>query len=355
MSSLVPLQIDPDDSTKFSNITAYMNSLFNSDVRQQSVITDAMTSGETRAFYTDQNSASLILQSWLSQWMYGQGDTDHPGYNSHARKRCPSTDASFINFLANYIKKHGLLMAKPSITATGGYLMDDDGNELAGYSTTGWEVKHFITNGSWNYGEIVSSNPLSYDAGSDDDDTVISFLNWLMLGAHFVVPSVASDQENGDDFQSFCDALSGSSLTTRATATSHYARILNTSCINYLDIEEDAEPSYEPFIASFVAGPTTDFGGNSFFQLEGWPLKHSPSDGRHSADYDAYQSTLWNISTFGACPYSERRSTTVFIAKTQFDLTMYRDTMMPHYDGAGSHQSWMNTDLQTPAGGCVAM
>ena len=58
------------------------------------------------------------------------------------------------------------------------------------------------------------------------------------------------------------------------TVTSHYAKVTNTSCINFLDIEEDAEPSYEPLIASFVAGPTNDFGSNSFFQLEGWPLKY---------------------------------------------------------------------------------
>lgn len=345
MSSLVPLQIDPSDSEQFSNITDYVNSLFNSDVRQQSVITSAMTDGDTHTWYTDQNSASQILRSWLAEWQHCQGDTDHPGYDHDAHKRCPATDAKLIEFIANYIKQHGLLMAKPDVSPTGDYITDGDGNRLRVYSTTGWQVKHFITNGVWNYGEVTSDDPLQYGDGSDDDDTVVSFLHWLMAGAHFVVPSDNSDQSNNNGFQGFKDALAASSLTTRATVTSHYATVVNTSCINYLDIEEDAEPSYEPLIASFVTGPTTDTGSNSFFQLEGWPLKYMPVAGRHNADYAAYQNTLWNISTYGSCLYSERRSTPIFIAKSQFDLTVHTDTMMPHYNGAGSHQSWMHTNL----------
>lgn len=345
--SVIPLQVDSNDSEKFSNITAYVNSLFTSDVRRESVITSAMTSGETHVRYTDENSASLVLGSWLAEWQHCQGDTDHPGYDHDAHKRCPATDAKLIAFLADYIKQHGLLMAKPDLTPTSSYITDGEGNQLRVYRTTGWQVKHFITDGKWNYGEIANNDPVQYSAGSDADDTVVSFLNWLMLGAHFVVPSENGDQKNNDGFQGFKDALSTSSLVTRATATSHYAKVMNTSCINYLDIEEDAEPSYEPLIASFVAGPTNDFGSNSFFQLEGWPLKYNPTGGRHNADYAAYGNTLWNISTYGSCPYSEKRSTPIFIAKSQFDLTMHTDTMMPHYDGAGSHQSWMHTNLLT--------
>jgi hypothetical protein len=346
VSSLIPLQIDPSDSEKFSNITAYMNSLFAPDVRPESVITSAMTSGATHAWYSDQNSAALILRSWLAQWQYHEGDTSHPGYDHDAHKRCPSTDATLIGFLADYIKQHGLILAKPDVSATSSYVTDDDGNQLRVYSTTGWKVKHFInSDGTWNYGEVTSNDPLQYGDGSDQDDTVVSFLHWLMLGAHFVVPSENSDQKNGNGFTSFKDAFLDANLTARRTVTSHYASVTNTSCLNYLDIEEDAEPSYEPLIASFVLGFTTFSDGNTFFQLEGWPLAYIPVGGRHNADYQAYKNTLWNISTFGSCLYSERRSTPIFIAKTQFDLTMHTDTMMPHYDGAGSHQGWMHTNL----------
>ena len=48
-----------------------------------------------------------------------------------------------------------------------------------------------------------------------------------------------------------------------------------------------------------------------------------PRAERHNATDAAYLNTLWNISTYGSCPYSEKRSTPIFIAKSQFDLTMH--------------------------------
>ncbi|HEX6041075.1 hypothetical protein [Longimicrobium sp.] len=337
--SVIPLQVDPHDSEKFSNITAYVNSLFSADVRSESVINSAIAHGQLHAWYTDQNSASLILRSWLAQWQHSQGDTDHPGYDHDAYERCPVSDGYLIDFLATYIKQHGLLMAIPDLVDTGSV-----SNGLEVYQTTGWRVKHFMTDGVWNYGQITGNNPLQYSASGDIDDTVVTFLRWLMSGAHFVVPSENDDQLNGNGFPGFTEVFSTAGLTTRRTFTSHYATYVNASCLNFLNIEGDTEPASEPLIASFVTGPTTDLGSNSFFQLEGWPLE-SITGGRHNADYAAYQATLWNISTYAACPYSERRSTPIFIAKSQFDLSIQQATNMPSYKGAETAQEWMHTDL----------
>jgi hypothetical protein len=344
MSGLVPLEIDPSNSQQFSNVPAFVDSLFDPAVRASSTITSASDAGKLNASFADDNSAGLILRSWLAAWQHAQGDTSAPGYDSDAYHRCPSTDRSFITWLSGYIKKHGLVLAKPKLTPLDEW-ENDDGNRWRIYSNSGYKAKSFLTNGVWNYGEVTSNSPLQIGAGPYPTDTVVNFLYWMLYGAHFVVPSDDDDQTDGNGFTGLKDDFISSGLTTRQTWTSHYAKVVNTSCLNYLMITGQEEPSNGPLIASWVVGPTTDFGSNSFFQLEGWPVGGSSTGERHGADFDAHEATLWNISTYGACVYSEKRSTTCFLAHSKFDLTIHTDTMMPHYAGAGSHQSWMHTEL----------
>jgi hypothetical protein len=349
VETLVPLAIDPHDSDKFWNIPDFMNSLFFEDVRDPSVITDAIAAGSTRTLFVDDNSAALILRSWLAAWQHSQNDP----YDSHEYARCPKTDRKLIAFLAGYIKDHDLRMVKPKLTATDDYEPGDHGARLRVYYNAGYESLHFLSGGEWNYGEVHSNDPLQISKGSYAEDTVVNFLFRMMCGTHFVVPSTKGDQKDGNGFTSFQTAFSNASLTERRTLTSHYAGLVaNTSCLNYLDIEKDEEPSSNPLIAAFVLGPTTDLGGgNTFFQLEGWPIRGgNPLSGRHKQDFDTYKATLWNISTFGACAFSEKRSTPIFLARSKFDTTIHSDTQMPHYDGAGSKQGWMHTNLLTTDG-----
>jgi hypothetical protein len=208
----------------------------------------------------------------------------------------------------------------------------------------------FISNGAWNYGEMTSSGP---SKGPYPADTVSYFLYKLMFGAHFVVVSDDDDLHDGDNgFQGFKEAFLAAGLAEKGTASSHYTGTwndtlhgLNTSCLAYLDIDQESEPSTNPFIAAFMLGETTDLDTNAFFQLEGWPLNDSGGGARHGADYDSSLDTLWNFSTFGASAYSEKRCTPLFLTRTTFSLTIQSDTHMPHYNGAGSKQNWMHTEL----------
>ncbi|CAE6703322.1 hypothetical protein R75461_06292 [Paraburkholderia nemoris] len=65
-----------------------------------------------------------------------------------------------------------------------------------------------------------------------------------------------------------------------------------------------------------------------------------------------YQQTLWNISTYGASAYSEKRATSIFLAPAGWTPQVYQTTLMMPYVGAyansnGTPQSWLNTSLVT--------
>ena len=128
---------------------------------------------------------------------------------------------------------------------------------------------------------------------------------------------------------------------------SHYSAPvwINTSGYYYLSIGKDKEPSSNPLLCAFLAGKTADGQYNTFIQLEGWQNHFPYVGGWHASDYAAYQQTLWNFSTFGACVYSEKRSAAIFLAGPDFDLAIDGSTRMPLYVGAGSLQSWMNPVL----------
>ena len=163
--SVIPLQVDPTDSEKFSNITAYVNSLFTSDVRRESVITTAMTSGETHCGTPTRTAPRSF---WAPGWP--SGSTARAIQDHRIRPRRPQA------LPLHRRRPHRLpgqlhQAARPAdgqahLTPTSSYITDGEGNQLRVYKTTGWQVKHFITDGKWNYGEIANSNPVQYSAGS---------------------------------------------------------------------------------------------------------------------------------------------------------------------------------------------
>lgn len=346
MGVLVRLQVDPTDSDRFSNTQAFIDSLFDPDVRTLAPVQAAVAAGETNFLYCDDNSASLILQSWLAAWQYAVNDP----YDAHAYNRCPASDRVAIAFFANYIKSHTLQMAVPDLDATDEYF-PIDGHSLRQFRNNGYRWRPFLTsNGHWNYGTIVSDDPLQLSNGSYADDTVLSFLRHLLLGAHFVVPSTNSDQSNGDGFGTFLNAFVDA-CACKSTVSSHYADHFNLTCQTYPYITGETEPSNGPLVIACMSGDTTtsytDNHQNSFFQHEGWPAQGVTGGDRHMQDYDHHKATLWNFSTYGGCAYSEKRCAPLFLGRSTFSLTLHSDTKMPHYDGAGSKQGWMQTDLMT--------
>lgn len=107
-----------------------------------------------------------------------------------------------------------------------------------------------------------------------------------------------------------------------------------------------------PFILSLLIGRTawgavTGNNHNTFVQLEGWPATGwTGAGGRHGVDYQTHGATKWNISTYGACLYSEKRGMTVFLAPpTWIPNVNPGGTIMAPYDGAATAQGWLDRNL----------
>jgi len=105
---------------------------------------------------------------------------------------------------------------------------------------------------------------------------------------------------------------------------------------------------------------------NTFFQLEGWPATNSlgsgtlevitnrlsslvtrgsaPTElGRHNIDYKVHANTVWNLSTFGASAYTEKRATTIFLAPLDWNPKPSQETKMMSYVGLDT--KWMAQEL----------
>jgi len=340
MSTVVSL------NSKMTNVSGFINSLFDSSVRSVDLVKDAVKKGKHHYSFADNNSATLILNAWLAAWQRGQGDS----YSNDDYAGCPATDATLIQFLANYIKEQNkvqkMQFSQPDLEYKS---TNKDGHAV--YTNKGYTSKSFFDkDGNWNYGVLDSNNNLS--KGSYGDDTVLTFLYRLLFGAHIVVVSHADDLK-GHGIQNFKRTfMSDASLPNRRDpGNSHYKGplSLNIFAYYYLDIEEDAVPSYNPLLCAFLAGSTTDGDDNTFIQLEGWQVASYGidvgSNSWHMKDYDASTDTYWNFSTFGASAYAEKRCTPLFLTTTDFNLECDKDTKMPLYAGAGSKQGWMQTDL----------
>lgn len=314
-----------------SNANDFVTSLFSN--RNYGHIEENIITGDTDATFTNGTSKGRVLNSWLAAWQHSQGDPQTYNYYQ-------STDYQLINFLAEYIKTNNLVLAVPNLE-----LKDvQSGTAIARYNSNGYQSSPFLTNGAWNYGQFDSSGRAS--KGSYPHDTVTVFLRMLYYGAHMVV--ISSPDDTNTSVQSFYDRFRNHSGLDESwdKFNSHYTNTGNTSGYYYLSINSDSVPSSNPLIPSFLVGKTSDFNNyNTFIQLEGWQNHFPYIGGWHAADYDAHENTLWNYSTFGACAYSEKRCTTVFLAPADFNLTQDSSTHMPLYVGAGSKQGWMNTDL----------
>ena len=344
MSGLVPL------NSSMSNIQQFVPSLFSSSVRDVSNVESAISNSKLVYSFADTNSMLLILNSWLAAWQQSQGDT----YDATAYAQCPSTDKTLIEFLSNYILANNTLtLCFPQLTRTSSHVKDSYKYvyENSGYA----RVPFFTSSGAWNYGEFTSGGGTT--KGSSEHATVVDFLHFLYFGAHFVVPSASSDNGGSTAIHNFYSAvnstfnLAGGMDWSWDKFNSHYSAEywINTSGYYYLSIDSDSEPSSNPLICAFLVGKTADANSNTFFQLEGWQNHVPYVGGWHAKDYDSYNATLWNYSTFGASAYSEKRSSPVFLAGPNFSLTLDPNTHMPLYVGAGSVQNWMNpTLLQLP-------
>lgn len=325
-----------------SNIPQFVDSLFDATVRDAAPIQTAITGGNlTYEFSTVDNQK--ILDRWLNAWR----DIEE-GQDRTLLAQCPQQDQRLLAFLRRYLSEHRMSMFVPRIQYVGPY-------------------QSGLT-GSWSLSGLPVYSISEYRRlGLGDSESVKEFLRYLLCGAHFVVIDDPANLEGGNDsddederplehfYSAFTRELGGDQCP--AGANSHYAGAFNTTGVYYPNLgnAEAAQPG-SPFTLAFLAGKTVNSKTadvyNTFFQLEGWPLTYTswglPNwKGRHSFDYQAHKKTLWNLSTYGACAYSEKRGTTIFLAPESWTdkAQVTEDTVMPPYLGAQEPQGWLKKPL----------
>jgi hypothetical protein len=311
-----------------NNCQDFANSMFGSGIRSAAVIQSAYQNTGPNGYvppadFTGGQLAGFVAQ-WVQRWLNGTSYTTLPG-----------VDAQLIDSLSSYVQSAAnngpLTMWVPQITYQAG-------SNPAVFNLTGYQPFAFAdAAGNWNAASISA------------------FLTLLAAGSHLVAISATNDLPAGVSMQAFDTYMGASGLTTAVDiGNSHYTSLLNTTGKYYLSVGNDFAPENCGLILSFLYGRTVNnlLAGsgtyNTFIQLEGWQAGGS----RHNADYDTYQQTLWNISTYGASAYSEKRATSIFLAPAGWTPQVYQTTLMMPYVGAyansnGTPQSWLNTSLVT--------
>lgn len=336
----VPLADNPYKQA--NNCQDFANSMFGPNMRASALVTNAFNQTTTPFTPADfSGQLSTLVDTLYSGWVNGAG-----------------TDWPILQCLANYIAPGNgqpiMQMWVPVISYQGG---DPSVYELTGYQAFSL-ASYSGSSVTWNAANLKS------------------FLTLLAGGAHFVAISADPDFTNQGiaDYSSrpLYTHFSQWGITQREDfANSHYKGSLtyNNTGLYYLNITDEWAPQNCGLILSLLFGSTVNGSRNpptgqynTFMQLEGWPASGATGGDRHSTDYDNYKQTLWNISTYGAAPYSEKRATTVFLAPQasttggqQWTPQVYQTTRMMPYVGAyatgsypnGSPQGWLNTDVVT--------
>lgn len=312
----------------WNNAQDFINSLYADGVRSQAVIEAAIQAdgGATGlvapADFTGGQLAPMTAL-WTRHWL-GQD-----------RSVLPPTDARLAELLARYIdtacRTGPLALWVPQLRlqaspAAAVY-------RLEGYRRHGLRE----ATGDWSA------------------EGVQAFLGLLLSGAHLVAICARADLPPGVEVEPFDRFLSRSAAPTRYDiGSSHYATVVNTTGHYYLGVEGNFAPEDCGLLLALLNGRTVNnalLGAgqyNSFIQLEGWQAGAA----RHNADYALHTRTLWNISTFGASVYSEKRATTVFLAPAGWTPQVFQGTCMMPYLGAYARsaqraQPWLRRDLVT--------
>ena len=314
------------ETPNWNNAQDFVNSLFAKGVRSAGAIQAAIGSSDLRsglAPIADFTGGQMpgFCRLWARHWLGQDIGT------------LPPTDAKLLDLLRQYIETASsagaLKLWVPQLQHLGP-------SSPAAYTLTSYKPYTFhTTDGQW------------------DTDTVAAFLALLAGGAHFVAICAKADLPDGVSAQPFDRFLTNSGVPIRYDiGSSHYAAVVNTTGHYYLDISGNFAPENCGMLLALLNGRTVNNATlgtgyyNSFIQLEGWQAGAA----RHNADYDLHTRTLWNISTFGASTYSEKRGTTVFLAPLGWTPQVYQTTCMMPYLGAYATaeqqpQAWLRRDL----------
>ncbi len=266
-----------------------------------------------------------------------------------------SPDAALIQFLANF------LVPSPASAATPPLVMYVPKITYQNYvSSNGVTGPSYLLTGYQAY-PFAGTDGRRFNAAS-----VQTFLQLFLGGAHFVNIQADSDFRNLNPKHP--PANTGRNLYTAfqnqfpdnntmagrhsCIGNSHYTKTVNTGGWYYGNQMGGWAANGCGLLLALLVAATANKQYNTFMQLEGWPADGDwwstgsiKGGKRHGQDYAGYQKSLWNVSTFGATPYSEKRGTTIFLAPPPWVPNIYSDTYMMPYVGAEKRQGWLQTAL----------
>jgi hypothetical protein len=282
--------------------------------------------------FCNTTSFQRLISLWTSLWQGGA-----------APQSCLNSDRSMLMALAAYVQQHLPNLWVPNLTFKG--WQGAAANSMPVYYVNGYTQYQLWNGSSWNQNNLQV------------------FLSYFALGAHNVLvldPTNVNTATITPDFYDYCyDASSIQPNLEQGIWDSHYSGVGGqNSGMSYPStiITSDSVPNPSPLLCALLIGPTVqpvfgfspyDNGDNrcDFFQVEGWRQFGQATAGWHNADYTAYEDTLWNFATYGACAFSEKRGTALFLAPNGWVPQMQTDTVMPHYLGNLSLQGWEQWDL----------
>ena len=283
----------------------------------------------------DEDTVELLVSLLRHYWKGGS-------FRRNPAPREIASDKAFIELISTYIDAQDLHLVVPSFQCA-----EKNDNAPSPYSLEEPIVASFKNdNGTWN------------------GDTIRQFLELLLLGAHFVV--IHSAQDLGTELPSFFTkfkTLAGVKTAGHSHYSGHKVSLngrnyppltLNTTEGPHLDeLSTAAQATLLPVV---LCDETSNAQANTFFQMEGWPpgknmlgireqYRYPALAGgyRHGADFDTHGKTFWNISTYGASPYSEKRAGSVFLAPKAWargSLRIYRG-----FGGLGAGHAWFKPEM----------
>jgi len=254
-------------------------------------------------------------------------------------------DKNFIRLVKDFIDTNDLMMRVPKLKCT-----KREANAPSPYELTGDDLYSFKKDdGGWNV------------------ETIRRFLKLLLAGAHFVVVHSNTDLGDKAKVANFFDPFSNLKGAGKAQH-SHYTGWYKVapSGRNYPqlalieeegdDLDKLADQGTACLLPVVLCDTTNHYylDHNSFFQMEGWrpgrkmygwtkyEYRNKALAGgyRHGADFATHQDTLWNISTYGASLYSEKRGAPIFLAPKEW---MRKETHL--YKGFSGNDGWFASKL----------
>ena len=335
----------------YSNTYEFVQSMFATNARGVSTVyanaADQQTSFTTPTSpppftggFANWTSIQRIVSLWTSFWMGGQ---------PAAGQSFLATDATMLQSLASYVKTNLPVLWVPQL------------------EFRAWTGAANASKPIYNVMSYQSYNLLNSD-GSWNENNVSILMLYFVYGAHIVEvldPSNPAVQTITPDLYNTLGSTSSPVYSNMGQGIweSHYSGFGGApSGMSYPSqvITSDSVPNPSPLLCAFLVGPTvqptvpmTNPLGDStqrcdFIQLEGWRQFGQATAGWHNADYQAYNQTYWNFSTYGVCAFSEKRGTALFLAPAGWQPAAQCSTIMPAYLGAlnmGDVNPWMQWNL----------